>query len=149
MNTLSEYMKPFDEIDKGFGNYEHDIYCKDSLDALPHYMDSSFEIIDSFCFGFFNGYTCALAILNNETFVIWRDSFGTCEGCDSWIAARDYGSDEDKYNLIKATLQEGNTRQFNSIDGVIEYLETTDDYWWWGIKEPLLKIANKYKETTQ
>ena len=107
---------------KGRNDYSSCWYAGGQLEALRFYLDKKVKILAEYMEDDYQG-EC-FAILDFEgTIVIWRDSFGSCSGCDGL-------EDEDGYDYIKLTLQEGNTRQFDSIDEAKEYVNITEDYWW-------------------
>lgn len=68
-------------------------------------------------------------------YVIWRDSFGSCSGCDGL----DGCNLESGREYIENTLQEGNTKQFKSLDEMQNWLIITEDYFWNYNKETLLR----------
>ena len=78
-------------------------------------------------------------------YAIWHDYFGSCGGCDSLIDA----TTQDAFDYIKATMAEGNTRQFWTVADAAHYLRTSEDYSWsssWGgglrkFREELCKRA--------
>lgn len=63
------------------------------------------------------------SLVGYPVYVLWRDSFGSCSGCDSLEG-------ENGYEYIEGTLMEGNTRQFWSIQAAVDYLRTSTDYAW-------------------
>lgn len=112
------------------------------LAALRFYLDESkVEIPFDWQEQDYQGECLALLKVNRPgdlipVYVIWRDSFGSCGGCDSL-------EDNNGYDYIKATLAEGNTRQFWSVQEAVDYLKTTEDYWWEKAKGNLVPELEK------
>ena len=93
-------------------------------EALKFYLDPSVVILNEYCTGDYQGDVVTLFYIPaHRRFVLWRDSYGSCSGCDGL-------EDNNGYEYIKSTLQEGSTRQFRNIEDAKEYWATTDDYMW-------------------
>lgn len=114
--------------------------------ALRYYLpESSVEFVAEWEEQDYQGDVYALLKVTQSSerhpvYVIWRDSFGSCSGCDSL-------EDNDGFEYIKASLAEGNTHQFWSIQEAVDYLKTTTDYWWEKCRNNLIpeieKVLNK------
>lgn len=104
-------------------------YAGGQLAALRYYLpEASFEFVADWEEQDYQGDVYALVKVTKSSephpvYFIWRDSFGSCGGCDSL-------EDADGFDYIKSSLAEGNTRQFWTIQEAVEYLKTTQDYWW-------------------
>lgn len=94
-------------------------YAGEQLDALKFYL-KGVDIIWTYQENHYQG-EC-FAILKTGKYYLWRDSFGSCSGCD---ALDDSGLVEG-LEYIKSTLVEGNTKEFDSIKDLIAYLESPD-----------------------
>jgi len=122
---LTVYMRSADNPGgKGRNNYSTSWYAGSQLDALAFYMDpEKVKILASFMEAGYQG-NCYAIMKVEGRIVLWRDSFGSCSGCDSL-------EDSNGYEYIKDTLQEGNTRQFITLDEAKEYIKLKHtDYWW-------------------
>lgn len=116
---LTKYMK---NKDKPNGNSHFGWYAGEQLTALKFYLDDKINFLETYMEDEYQGNCFALLKIEN-TYILWRDSFGSCSGCDAL-------EDENGYDYIKNTLQEGNTRQFATLDEVKEYLMKTEDFFW-------------------
>jgi hypothetical protein len=88
----------------------------------------------------YSGSCYAVLVVQNEEeerWVLWRDSYGSCSGCDG---LEETGI-QDAHKTIKGTLQEGNTRQFTSAKEAAEYLKNTEDYLWLGCPRDIVEKA--------
>ena len=99
------------------------------LGALHHYLDDRAEVIADYQEDDYQGQMWALIqfkITEDLTiYVTWSDYFGSCGGCDSL-------EDENGYDYIKATLAEGNTRQFWTLEDIDDYMEgVSPEDWTW------------------
>jgi len=108
------------------------------LSALRFYLHEDVKILVSSQDHDYQGNVYALLQFPGGVYALWRDSFGSCSGCDSLEG-------ENGHDYIKATLAEGNTRQFACPLDAGAYLEETSDYAWsrGGLEEfkaELLKI---------
>lgn len=108
--------------DKPEGNNKYGWGAGSQLEALRYYLSNKVEILYKFKEDDYQGDCFALLKFDN-IFVLWRDNFGSCSGCDGLEYANGY-------EYIMSTLQEGNTRQFNTLKEVVDYLEQTNDYLW-------------------
>lgn len=117
-------------------------YAGEQLEALKTFLDDDYKIIASHTDGGYQG-DCYAVIKSQhvkfENVYLWRDSFGSCCGCDGldnldWKGAHEY---------IKATLQEGNTRTFDNLELAKKYLNETEDYWWKEFPKDLLTHLEK------
>ena len=130
---LTKYLinedKPAGEKPKEY-EWEPGWYAGAQLEALRFYLSPTVEMLASFMEDDYQG-ECFALLKVEEAFILWRDSFGSCSGCDSLEGSNGY-------EYIKNTLQEGNTRQFNSIEDAKKYVETTDDFFWSDKKETIL-----------
>ena len=116
---LTQYLK---NKDKPNGNGSS--WCAgEQLDALEYYLSNA-KILWSFEENDYQGECFAIfKLLDTNKYILWRDWFGSCSGCDGL-------DDENGYEYIKDTLQEGNTKQFNSISEIVHYLETNSKFDW-------------------
>ena len=113
--------------------YSNSWYGGSQLEALRFYLDKKVKILAEYQKGDYHGY-CFAILKFGKRFVIWRDSFGSCSGCDGLAGGNGY-------DYIKSTLQEGNTRQFTSLKKAEKYINETDDYWWKSFPKELFKDA--------
>lgn len=112
----------------------------EQLEALKTFLNDDYKIIASHNDGAHQG-DC-YAVINSPGFEeihLWRDSFGSCSGCDGLDGCDWKGA----YEYIKATLQEGNTRTFDSLDLAKKYLNETEDFWWEKFPKDLLNVKEK------
>jgi hypothetical protein len=97
------------------------------LDALKAFLGDRVEFLETYTEKAYQGdHFAVFRVKDDGRIVLWRDSFGSCSGCDSMEGESMVKARE----LIAATLAEGNTRQFASIEGAKHYLATCEDYWW-------------------
>lgn len=103
----------------------------EQLEALEHFTNfpDGGEILATKMVGSYGG-KC-FAVFDYKDFIfIWRDYFGTCNGCDGLDGKRNH----EAYQYIKLTLTEGNTLQFWSLSHAKAYLERNKeevvDYTW-------------------
>jgi len=118
---LTQYLKNKDKpngVKRAYG------WCGgDQLYALEYYLSNA-KILWSFKEDDYQGDCFAIfKLLDTNKYILWRDWFGSCSGCDGL-------EDENGYEYIKNTLQEGNTKQFNSISEIVYYLENSDKFDW-------------------
>ena len=119
---LFQYLKNLDEI----GEYHK--YCH--IDTLKAFLSNDIKLLSSFYEDKWQGECFALLELPNRNYFIWKDSFGSCSGCDALMGSKK----KDAYEYIKSTLSEGNTLQFKTVKDVIIYLEQENprECWPWG-----------------
>jgi len=122
----------------------HPSWCAgDQLEALRYYTDpKAVVILATHMDSDYQGGCYAVLLVKHHRkvrYVLWRDSFGSCSGCDGLVG-------QNGYAYVKDTLQEGNTRQFRSIVDLREYVHTSEDYSWsveWKTIEAMLeKVQN-------
>ncbi len=108
---------------KDDGKYDWGWGAGEQLAAFEFYTDpAKVKMIASHKDDDYQGEIFGIARVEDR-FFLWRDSFGSCSGCDGL-------EDENGYEYIKDTLQEGNTRQFLTLEEAEEYINKTEDYWW-------------------
>ena len=98
--------------DKPFGDENSGWYAGGQLEALRYYFDSKVKIIAEYIEDEYQGECCAVLFVD-EKYFLWRDSFGSCSGCDAL-------DDENGYEYIEDTLT--SVKEFDNIKGIIEYL---------------------------
>lgn len=97
------------------------------LGALKYFLTADVRVLFSESDDDYQGSIYALLFVPaHDVYAIWSDYFGSCGGCDSLIDA----STQDAFDYIKATMAEGNTRQFRSIADAAHYLRTSEDFSW-------------------
>lgn len=116
---LTEFMV---NADKPNGSSDWGWSAGGQVSALKFYLSPEAKFLAESYDGDYQG-TYYVCFKLRDTFVLWRDSFGSCSGCDSLEG-------QDGFAYIKATLAEGNTRQFKSLLDAITYLHETEDFWW-------------------
>lgn len=84
------------------------------ISALKYYLDDSIQFILEFEEDDYQG-NCYVLFKIKDNYVLWRDYFGSCGGCDAL-------EEENGYEYIKETLSEGNTHQFKSIADVKQFV---------------------------
>lgn len=94
----------------------------DQLGALRFYLSDAVELLGSADTGGYQGSQFAVLRVGGRI-VLWRDSYGSCSGCDGL-------ENSNGLEYITGTLQEGNTRQFESVDEARAYVESSEDYFW-------------------
>ena len=70
--------------------------------------------------------TCYVLMKYKRTFVLWRDSFGSCSGCDN-IDGDDVLTG---YDYIASTMTEGNCKRFKTIEEMEHWLLNAKEYLW-------------------
>ncbi len=110
-------------------------YAQEQDDALRYYLKPSAKIIRTYRDGDYQGTYFAL-IRYKKTYVLWRDSFGSCSGCD----ALDGTDIKSGYDYISDTMTEGNCKRFKSIREMESWLLNTDDYLWEELKNNYSKF---------
>jgi len=117
---LYEYMTNKDE--------EHYWSAGGQLNALSFYLGEGAEILAEWMEDGWQG-ECAAIIKfttkGSDVYVLWRDSFGSCAGCDAL-------EDQDGFEYIKSTLSPGNTVQFESLEDLAAFSPLKTEYWGWG-----------------
>ena len=110
------------------------------LEALRYYTDpKAVTILATHMDSDYQGDCYAVLVVRHRRkvrYVLWRDSFGSCSGCDSLEG-------QNGYAYVKDTLQEGNTRQFRSIVDLREYVRTSEDYSWGVGREKIEAMLEK------
>ena len=129
MDIEFEYEEMLEDYTK-LGSMEWDEWgAGGQLNALEFYIKVDAEVIWSDMDGNWQG-DCFALIKYKGQYVLWRDSFGSCAGCDS-LDGCDLKSG---YEYIKSTLNEGNCRRFLTLDDVKKYATETEDFLWDGLK---------------
>jgi len=114
-------------------------YAGGQLGALRHYLGSEAKIVATAEEGSYSGEVFAIIFVDGIYF-LWRDSFGSCSGCDALD-----GLDEDKgYDYIINTMT--SVKEFCSIKEVWKYLENPEDYFYES-KEILKKLKENFNKT--
>jgi|SRR3990170_692078 len=99
----------------------------DQLRALRFYLSNSVEILAEYQERNYQGECFAiLSLYSGRRYFIWRDSFGSCKGCDALEGEDIVGGLE----YIKDTLVEGSTKEFTTLDDIELYMRTTPDTLW-------------------
>ena len=120
---LTKYMKNKDNPDgKNRELYLSGWSAGDQLEALRFYLNNNVLILSKYQEDDYQGECFAILQVEN-IIVLWRDSFGSCSGCDAL-------EDQNGYEYIKNTLQEGNTRQFETLNDAKSYINNTSDWFW-------------------
>lgn len=112
----------------------------DQLKALRFYLSPAVSILAQVEEDDWAGNVVAVLQVNG-LFFLWRDSFGSCCGCDSLDG-------ENGYEYIKAAIAEGNSKQFDSLDEAEKYLDETDDWLWRDVAEMAREAIAKARDTT-
>lgn len=113
-------------------------YAGGQLEALQYYLSSEVKILASCGVGDYQGEYFAILFVDGKLF-LWRDSFGSCSGCDSLD-----GSDEKQgYDYIKATMT--SVKEFENIEDIWKYLNKPDDYLY-SNESVLTKLKKSYEE---
>jgi len=96
------------------------------IKALKYYLKPRVKVIREYNEGGYQG-ECYVLLKYKEKYILWRDSFGSCSGCDSL----DGCNENDGYNYIKSTMTEGNCKTFQTIKAMKNWLlnDTTDCFW--------------------
>ena len=129
---LKEYMV---NKDKPKGDSSYGWGAGQQIEALQYYLDNEkVTFLAEWQEDDYQG-ECAVVFKVDNIFIIWRDSFGSCSGCDAL-------EDEDGYAYISDTLREGNTKQFTSLDSMLEWVKNVEDYMWEHIRSSLLKLID-------
>lgn len=111
----------------------------DPHEALRHHMPGHVDVLLEESEGGYEGSVFAVLRVRAEPwpyFVLWSGSFGSCSGCDALQGG------QSTVDYIKATLREGNSKQFWTLGDAAEFLRTTDDYTW-GRSAESVDLADK------
>jgi hypothetical protein len=101
--------------DKPNGDQRWGWYAGGQLEALEFYLDEDkVNILATYMEDDYQG-ECFAILKIDDVYIIWRDSFGSCSGCDALEG-------ENGYEYIKETLSEGNTLQFHSLNDAELYV---------------------------
>jgi len=132
------------EKPKGDGEFDYGWCAGDQTKALRYYLSDKVKFIHTHLEGTYQG-ACYAILHVEDKLILWRDFYGSCSGCDALEGS-------DGYSYIKDTLQEGNTKQFNTPQEAIDYLndEENSGYTFWkDAKLELIHCLNKLKEAKQ
>lgn len=103
--------------------------------ALAFYIKPEVETLLTLEEGGYSGAVYTLLKYKGQ-YVLWRDSFGSCSGCDA-LDGTDIDTGRD---YIVDTLTEGNCKRFDTMSELIDFIKFTDDYMWEDLKsEKILK----------
>jgi hypothetical protein len=104
-------------------------YAGQQLDALKYYLPENTVFLWEYQEQDYQGSVYAIFKING-VYVIWRDWFGSCSGCDGL-------EDNNGYEYIKDTLQEGNTKQFKTLEELKEWFisKPSEVDFFWNIPE--------------
>lgn len=124
-----------DEKDRRYSWSAHE-----QLEALMFYFDEQVKLFCSEETGDYSGEF--IAVLKAEKkFWLWRDSFGSCSGCD----ALDGNTIEQGYNYILDTMT--SVKEFEDIKSLIQYLKVGEDVLYNDeLRQKLLKKLNSMVE---
>jgi hypothetical protein len=86
----------------------------DQIEALRFYLNKDVKILSTAMVGSYQG-DCFAILRIKDVYIVWRDSFGSCSGCDAL-------ENQNGYKYIKSTLSEGNTIQFNNLFNMKHYI---------------------------
>lgn len=123
--------------DKFLHNYE---------DWLRAVLPEPFEVVAYEEVGFYQGQMFAVVRHPEVPVILWRGDFGSCSYCDTIEAACDFDGDggnvDEVFDYMKATLAEGNTKQFDSTESAAAWLALDDlGYEWDEFPVSLLERA--------
>lgn len=127
---------------KEYFNEEVVWYAQDQLTALKYYLRPAVKVLREFKQDTWQG-DCFALLEFKETLVLWRDSFGSCSGCDALDGRDQYGG----YDYIKSTMVEGNCKRFDSMEEMKEWLLCNRDYLWSALKEHYADFREPKKES--
>lgn len=116
--------------DKPNGNEDNLFWgAGDQLEALEFYLSKKVKILNNYKEPTYQGECFAIMKIKNN-YIIWRDYFGSCPGCDALDG-------KNGYEYIKNTLSEGNTLQFKSLEDAKQYViwDRSDENNWEEWKE--------------
>ena len=103
-------------------------YAGEQVEALKYYLQATdVEILWDYVEDGWEGDCFAVFRMQNK-FFLWRDSFGSCSGCD----CLDGSTLQEGFEYIQQTLISGNTLEFTSLGATVTYLESTDVCPLWG-----------------
>ena len=106
----------------------------DQVDALKIYLKKEVEVLWEYTQNDYQG-DCFALMKYKDQFVLWRDSFGSCSGCDALDGEDLFGG----YDYIKKTMTEGNCLRFDNIKDVLVFMLSPDiDYLWEELKDTTL-----------
>ncbi len=110
-------------------------YAQEQLGALKYYLKPAAKVIKEYKENGWQG-NCFALIEYKNAYVLWRDYFGSCSGCD----ALDGCSIKRGYDYIESTMTEGNCKRFKSVKNMESWLLNTDDYLWEALKNNYSKF---------
>lgn len=97
------------------------------LVALKAFLGDRVEFLFEATTGGYQGdHYAVFRVKDDGRYVLWRDSYGSCSGCDGLDGSSMATAEEH----VKASLAEGNTRQFADLAEARDYLRATKDYFW-------------------
>lgn len=128
-------------------------YAGNRVGMLEAYLGDRAAVLASEDEGDYQGTTFAFLKIAPGRYAIWRDSFGSCSGCDE-VEGMDLTQGLEH---IRGTLQEGNTKQFPSVALAVAYLETVvgyganadGDYYWTLAPLAFLEAVRKHSSSNR
>lgn len=108
-------------------------FAGDQVDALKFYLKKEVEVLWEYTQNDYQG-DCFVLMKYKDQFVLWRDSFGSCSGCDALDGEDLFGG----YKYIKTTMTEGNCLRFENIKDVLVFMISSDNYSWEQLKHTTL-----------
>ena len=92
----------------------------EQMEALKYYAPEEFEVLADFTTGGYQGDIYGIARWNGKEkrYIFFKDSYGSCSGCDGL-------EDEDGYRYVRDVLR-NNTWQFLSLADVLTYIDEKD-----------------------
>jgi len=121
-------------INKGKSENSYGWGAGQQLEALRFYLSDAVEIVEEWQEEDYQGECLAIMRVGSVIF-LWRDSFGSCSGCDALEGS-------DGYEYIEDTLGEGNTRQFDNLADAKSYIEKTEDWSWTYHKAKMIEMID-------
>lgn len=110
-------------------DYSNGWYAGNQLKALRFYLNKKVKIIAEYMEDAYEGECIALLKVGRRYF-LWKDSFGSCSGCDAL-------ENENGYEYIKDTMS--SVKEFKSLKEVKKYLSGESERFDWSYSEDVCK----------
>ena len=121
-------------------------FAGEQMEALEYYAPHNFSLLGYITIGNYDGDIYGIGRWlepypdRKYRWILLRDSFGTCSGCDALEGGRN------GYEYVEDVLK-NNTLQFLTLDDLMEYIRETEVFFWSNecVKEHMLEIAESIK----
>jgi len=129
IKMIEELSKYLINEDKPSKDNDSQWYAGQQLEALKFYLSSKVTILLDCNEGGYQGSVSAILFVDDK-FFLWRDSFGSCSGCDGLEGGNGF-------EYIKQTLT--SVKEFNDLRDIINYLDSDEkDYLYGELKKEMI-----------